>query len=157
MSDELREEAERLVRQVGSVDPEHFWTVAQAALRKVAARERDKTAAIYKEDVASLEKRCARCPDPNVGLERHEHDGRDGPHWHHYLDPGDGLADDCPQEHVLERAYQLGAARERERCASLYIGEAPVHFGGDEANGWDCGVGDFRDAIRALSRKGDDA
>ena len=62
---------------------------------------------------------CSHCASPYIEAPwRHEHDNKGG-HWHHRIDPGDGLADDCGQSELLEQIYQQGVAAETERCASL--------------------------------------
>lgn len=45
---------------------------------------------------------CWRCSHPDSGIpERHIHEPN-GPHWHHYIDPGDGLPSPCKNSDLLE-------------------------------------------------------
>lgn len=67
-------------------------------------------------DLDSLYGACWHCLQPDSGdPERHEHgDGKF--HWHHYIDPGDGLPSPCANSELLERIFQsLTAKPERDK------------------------------------------
>lgn len=49
---------------------------------------------------------CWHCAHSDSGdPERHEHEPNGG-HWHHYIDPGDGLPSPCKNSAMLERVFQ---------------------------------------------------
>lgn len=55
------------------------------------------------DDLKQLEGSCWACL--HVGDPwRHEHEP-DGGHWHHFLDPGDGLPSPCSNSDMLERIF----------------------------------------------------
>lgn len=82
-------------------------------LEKTDKREIDARAAI-EAHVADIEKErddaenrlCFYCTNPDAGdPERHEHEPQGG-HWHHYIDPGDGLPSPCKNSELFERIFQ---------------------------------------------------
>lgn len=69
-------------------------------------RELETKLGYYKEDAARLDSLCWMCASPDIEDPwRHEH-GQKGPHWHHRIDPGDGLASDCKNSDMLERLFR---------------------------------------------------
>lgn len=61
-----------------------------------------------KDDLCRLDGACWYCLSPDVEYAwRHEHPPQ-GPHWHHRLDPGDGLVSDCEHSEMYERVFQEG-------------------------------------------------
>ena len=60
---------------------------------------------IAKQDdrIEQLEGPCWHCMNPDSGpAERHFHEP-EGWHWHHYIDPGDGLPSPCKNSELFER------------------------------------------------------
>lgn len=90
-----------------SIDPQHCdCHVGEiAALKKqVASLEVDLQYA--KDDLCRLDGACWYCLNPEIeDAWRHEHQP-DGPHWHHCIDPGDGLPSDCLHSEMYERIWE---------------------------------------------------
>lgn len=70
---------------------------------------------MLRDDLNTLEKACSYCvqSEDYGDPERHYHEP-EGWHWHHYLDPGDGLPSPCANsdlfERLLMRALAAGAS-----------------------------------------------
>lgn len=59
-----------------------------------------------KDNLIHLDNACWYCANPDIEDPwRHEHEPNGG-HWHHRIDPGDGLASDCANSDRLERIFQ---------------------------------------------------
>lgn len=72
-----------------------------------------------KDDLLRFDDACTYCLNPDVeDAWRHDH-GDDGRfHWHHRLDPGDGLVSDCAHSEIYERVWdEATAAAESQRQA----------------------------------------
>lgn len=69
------------------------------------------------DDLRSLEKACFYCGqlDEYSDPERHYHEP-EGWHWHHYLDPGDGLPSPCGNSGLLERLLSRETGSQWVRC-----------------------------------------
>lgn len=80
----------------------------------------------WHDDVLFYDEACRYCIMPEVeDAWRHDHDGDGRFHWHHRLDPGDGLVSDCAYSEAFERIYQEGQAEAKERIQQL---EQSLHF-----------------------------
>lgn len=72
------------------------------------------------EQLLHIDNACWYCANPDIEDPwRHEHEPN-GAHWHHCVDPGDGLPSDCANSERLERIFaekekELEQAKERER------------------------------------------
>lgn len=94
---ELRRQAEEFMEEADWYDDPAGYA-ADFALKML--RECDR----LKDDLDALENVCFHCAnaDDYGDPVRHFHEP-EGWHWHHYLDPGDGLPDPCANSELLER------------------------------------------------------
>lgn len=59
-----------------------------------------------KDDLLRLEGACWYCLNPEIEPAwRHDHDGNGHFHWHHRIDPGDGLVNHCKHSELYERVW----------------------------------------------------
>ena len=69
-------------------------------------RELEQRLGYAEDDLKRWQGACRLCANPDIEDPwRHEHDDK-GPHWHHCIDPGDGLPSDCANSDWLERVFQ---------------------------------------------------
>lgn len=122
------------------------WVALVAAEndRHIAAiAELQRDLAYARDDLKMFEFACTYCANPDIENPwRHEHPPK-GAHWHHRIDPGDGLADDCKHSDRLEEIFgELSEAlRLSVELQSHYAKLLNMHDGGtrrtfDTADEW---------------------
>lgn len=83
--------------------------------------------ALHEEDADDCSKtHCRLCANPEIEAPwRHDHNGDGKFHWHHCIDPGDGLVSPCKNSDKLEEAFEdLTGENVRYRAALLAVAEA---------------------------------
>lgn len=72
------------------------------------------------DDLLFYDDACRYCLMPEVEYAwRHDHDGDGRFHWHHRLDPGDGLVSDCKHSEMYEQIWQEAQVPKDERIREL--------------------------------------
>ena len=100
-------------------DEDKFEMTRDGLIRDLTSFAAEQLSAIKDErdammdDLKSLENACFYCAQSEIygGPIRHFHEP-EGWHWHHYLDPGDGLPSPCSNSELFERVLseQVSAA-----------------------------------------------
>ncbi len=112
----IADQIDRRDREIASLKEQLIERLAEIDGKDRRIDSLESELAAFKEDSTEMDsKYCWHCAHPDSGEpERHVHEPKGG-HWHHYIDPGDGLADNCKNSDLLERIFQAS----EERIAEL--------------------------------------
>lgn len=139
---ELRRQAEEFMEEADWYDDPAGYA-ADFALKML--RECDR----LKDDLDALKNVCFHCANADDYGDpiRHFHEP-EGWHWHHYLDPGDGLPDPCSNSDLLERVLADHFVQVPEMVARMRKAESDEGAFNGQTIGWNNALDAVLDVLR---------
>lgn len=103
-----------------TVGSNFIHSAAEFAAQRTAELEKrveelDKELRIATDDYDHFKDACWYCVDPDIGPPIRCENDDSGGHWHHFLDPGDGLPSPCKNSHLFEAVFEDLSKRIEER------------------------------------------